>query len=497
MFTLSGRENRIFLISSHNSAILGATCTMRHGRYHIGRVEEITDIADIRCGSCWILMHSPQTSIIQDYFPGHRPEVLEMMLDDRIREEGFFGADASFSHTFTVTASSGKKKQILAVSMPSHMVETAFDIAEETNVRRLRSVTPVPAALAALMGSVTEEPVMAVVMRNSSCEFLVCHHGLPLMMQASPVEHDAPDVSDRLFESMKMVAGRMKKTHNMDLRKVLFLGHGVDYSSMITHGFHVMKPDISRLVSAEEPADLSRYPEFVGVLLSGHGLNYVPQSWYWSYRIQDVAFYAGLAAGLAALFMSFLSVDMHREVVAYRTLYMKQRQKVSQASVQVLGMLPESSEKAGFEKLMGYWKQNRQEPRMDETLIKIARALAPGTDIDHFKSCRKDTSSADASSSSPLPVPAASAPPPAAMGVEPAVSGQAGPDDTATGTPMMYEMDLITTGDFRDARARFEHSIENLRKWFVITDITWKYDQNSSQGTMKCRFKIRHQQEAA
>ncbi len=495
MFSLSGRKNRIFLISSRNSAVLGATCTMKRGRYHLGRVEEITDISSIKSGSCWILLHSPQANIIQDYFPKAKPEILEMMLDDRIREDGFFATDASFSHTFTVTASSGRKQQILAVSMPSHIVESAFDIAEESRASRLRGVVPVPAALSSLMGSLTDEPVMAVVMRDNSCELLVCHRGLPLMMQASPVEHDAPDASDRLFENMRMVASRIKKTHNMNLKKVLFLGQGVDYSAIITQGFHVLKPDISRLVSAEVPSDLSRYPEFAGVLLSGRTLNYVPQSWRLSYRIQDAACYAGLAAGLAALFMSFAAADMQKEVDAYRAMYTKQRQEVSHASVHVLGMLPDSEEKAGLEKLMGYWKQNLQEPRMDETLIKIARALAPGTDIDHFKAWRKDTSTdAKAFPVSPLPVPPAYTPP-APAGAEPVVHRQAGPGARNTGIPMTFEMDLVTSGAFRDARERFEHSIEKMRKWFVINDINWKYDQDTHRGFMKCSFGIRQQEE--
>ena len=495
MFNLSGRKNRIFLVSSQSSSILAATCFRKRGRFHIGRVQKMGKNPDLRCGSCRILLHSPQTSILQDYFPKSRPEILEMMLDDRIREEGFLAADASLSHAFTVTGSTGKKQQLLVVSLPSQLVETAFDIIEESRVRRLRSVTPVPAALSALMGRVTEKPVMAVIMRNSSCEFLVCHRGLPLMMQASPVEHDSPDAPAMLLEGMKAVARRALTTHNINLENVLLLGHGIDYSSIVTQGFHVLKPDISRFVSAENPADLTSYPEFAGALLAGSRLDYVPRIWRLSCGIQDAACYAALAAGMAALFMAGAAFNIQKDVDRYRTSYTEQYRKVSRASVQVLGMLPDSKEKAGLEKLMGYWKQNLREARLDDTLLKIAEALPPGTQIDHFRAWRKGTP--DSARTSPAAVPPARSAPylPVAPVLDP--SPEAAPAEPAFSAPMAFEMDVITRGEFTDARTRFEHSVEKLRKWFIITDITWEYDQDTSMGVMKCSFEMKHREETS
>ena len=488
MFSLSGRKNRIFLVSSQNDTVLGATFTKKGGRYHIGRVQKIQDIQHMRCASCRILLHSPQANIIHDYFPKAKPQVLEMMLDDRIRKEGFLAADASFSHAFKVTKTAGKRQQILVVSLPTQLVERAFDIAEDTRARRLKGITPVPAALAALMGRVCDKPVMAVIMRNSSCEFLVCHRGLPLMMQASPVERDSPDAPAMLLEGMKAVARRAQRALGVSVETVLFLGHGVDYSSVVSEGFQVLKPDISRFVSAEDPADLTRYPEFAGALFAGRQLDYIPQSWHLSYRIQDAACYAGLAAGAAGLFMACLTLNMQKDVEKYRTLYAEQHQKVSKATVRILGMLPDSTEKAGFEKLMGYWKQNLKEPRLDDTLLKIAQALPLNTNIERFRAMRQNPSNTGqgAETRPPLPVPGLPAP---SSVKEPASSSP------VSAAPITYEMDIITRGDFQEVRTRFEHSIENLRKWFILTDITWRYDQDTARGFMKCSFDTREPEE--
>jgi hypothetical protein len=140
-------------------------------------------------------------------------------------------------------------------------------------------------------------------------------------------------------------------------------------------------------------------------------------------------------------------------------------------------MLPDSTEKAGFEKLMGYWKQNLKEPRLDDTLIKIAQALPLNTNIKHFRAIRKNPADTGQGTETNLllPVPGIPAPSPTKEPASPAPVSSA---------PMTYEMDIVTRGDFQDVRTRFEHSIENLRKWFILTDITWRYDQDTARGFM-------------
>ncbi len=483
IFRFAKRRNWVLMLSSHARTVLGAPFIQHRGRYRLGRVREMEEPLNILCGSCRVLLHSPHTHIIHDYFPAAKTEILNMMLDDRIREEGFMAADAPFSHAFKVTASMRNRRQLLAVSLPSPLVERAFDMAEATKVRKLRGITSVPAALAALMAGIDDEPVITVTLGNNSCEFLVCHMGLPLMMQATPVDQASPDVPSLLLQGLKAVVQRMNRISSISLKNIVFLGHGVDYSIFIREGFHVLKPDLARLVDAENPADLLCYPEIAGALLAGSALDYMPRSWRTAYRIQDMTSCAAMAAGIAAIVMTASGFSMQRDVEKYRSHYTKQSVKVSRTAVRVRDMLPRSSETAVLERLMVLWKQNLQEPHIDDVLIKIAEALPPSVKIDHFQAVRETgTTSGDTAPPAPIPVP----------GVQrtPVSPDRAGESVSAPPAPMTYRMTMVTHGDFVAARTRFENTIKALKEVFLMKNVKWQYHEGNSQGTMNCTMAV-------
>ena len=485
MFSRFRRQNWIFLLSSLDDTIMGATFQKRGGRYQLGRIQEIKNPDNLRIGSCHILLHSPHANIMHDYFPVLKRGILEMMLDDRVREEGFLAADASYSHAYTVTSRAGKRQKVLAVSMPTRMVEKGMDLVETTGARRLLSIAPVPASLASLMYEISPEPVLAVIIRRHSCEFILCSKGLPYMMQASPVDQDSDNAMKMLLEGIKTVTKQASRTLNIKAAQVFFLGHGVDYSSVTKGGFSVLKPDLGRFVFAENPADLSRYPEFATALFAGKRLDYMPSGWRLAYRIQDTACYAGIAAGLAGILMTAQAFNIQDEVEGYRAHYRKHYQMVSQAASRLSGILPDQEEQGNLKKLLAYRRQNLEEPRLDSVLIKIARAMPEGTTIEHFKASRKGKDRDAPSAAAPLPAPAP----------EPAPNGPSGsPDASSEATPdlvratIRYEMDVVASGKFEDTRTRFEQTIRSLKKWFRITSVSWHYEADRRQGVMKCHF---------
>ncbi len=485
MFSRFRRQNWIFLLSSIDDTIIGATFQKRGGRYQLGRIQEIENPGKLRVGSCHILLHSPHTNIMHDYFPVLKRGILEMMLDDRVREEGFLAADASYSHAYTVTSRAGKRQKILAVSMPTRMVERGMDLVETTGARRLLSIAPVSASLASLMYEISPEPVLAVIMRRRSCEFILCCNGFPYVMQASPVEQDSDNALEMLLEGLKTVAKQASSTLNINASQVFFLGHGVDYSHVISGGFSVLKPDLDRFVSAQNPTDLSRYPEFATALFAGKRLDYTPQGWRLAYRIQDTACYAGIAAGLAGILMTVQALNIQDEVESYKAHYTKHYQMVAQAASRLSGILPDSEERDNLEKFLAYRRQGLEEPRLDAVLIKVAQAMPAGTTIKHFKASRKRKDKYAGSPAAPLPRPAP----------EPAPDGPPGLPDASQAAkpelvraPIKYEMDVVANGKFEDTRTRFEQAIQSMKKWFRITSVSWHYDEDRRQGVMKCHF---------
>ncbi len=488
IFKLLRIRNRIIFISSLNDRILTATYEKKGDVFHIGPISEVERSENLTCASCHILLHSPQASIIQDYFPMARSEALKMILDERIREEGYLSADATFSHAFKVTGHAKGKQQLLVVSLPSVLVDRALETAETLKVKRLQGITSVPAALAVLAGKISEQPVLSVIIRNGSCEFLICHQGLPILLQASPAENDSPEFSATLMQSMKAVVQRAERSHGLRVNRVLFLGQGVDYSAVVEQGFQVLKPDFSRFVTAENPADLSRFPEFAGALLQGGRMDYLPRSWRMAYRLQDVTCFTAMGAAVAGIVLLSISVNMQKELKHYRGLYQRQMQQVTDYSMRLKAMLPPEKEVQHLETIMDYWEKSADEPRIGDILTRIANALPQDIRIERFDAHRSHASQQHQNQGKLHPpasaVPGSDAPGP--------------PQQTASlhntrlpDSPVTFEMNLVTSGNFTEARSRFEQTVKRLGKWFELSDINWKYHENSNTGTMECKFQTK------
>ncbi len=485
IFRLLRVSNRIILFSSLSDSLLTATYEKRGKVFHIGPITEVQTTENLECACCHILLHSPQASIIQDYFPRARSEVLKMMLDERIREEGYLSADATFAHAFKITGQANGKQQLLVVSLPSTLVDRALQTAEALRVKRLKGITSVQAAIAVLAGKISEQPVLSVTIRNGSCEFLICHQGLPILLQASPAEKDPQEFSATLMQSMKAVVQRAERSHGIRVSRVMFLGQGVDYSAVVEQGFQVLKPDFSPFVTAENPADLTRFPEFAGVLLQDRHMDYLPGSWRMAYRLQDATCLMAMGAAVAGIVLLSISANMQKELKQYKELYQRQMQQVTDYSRKLKAMLPPEKEVQHIETIMDYWKKSTDEPRIDDILKRIANALPQSVRIKGFDAHR-DHASQQHQDQGKLHPPANTVPGSDAPGLTQQTASLH--NTRLSGSPVTFEMNLTTSGNFTEARSRFQQTVERLGKWFELSDINWKYHENSNMGTMECKF---------
>ncbi len=488
MFGGRAMKDWIVLLSSQTEAVFAAPCRKHRGRMQIGELRQIEDAGKIRCNSCYILLNSPQTFMLRDYFPVAKPDVLEMMLDERIREEGFLGADVAFVHKFKKLSVSGKKQLLHVISLPALLLTRAMNILDAMRVRRVECIAAVPVAVAALMKAILDEPVIVVLVRRNSCEYLVCRDGMPEMMQVSPLDTSSSRVSGLLLQGLQAVAHRAGGALGLKVRNVVFMGSSVDYSTVASQGFHVIRPDFSRFFQAEQTGDLLNYPELGGVFYAGSEFDFMPRSWRACYSFERVADIGMMAAGLAAALLIYGGYRADSELRALKARYTSQYQKVAAIAEHIQVMLPDPRETSLMETLAALRKQNLEEPRIDDVLLSLAGCLPETVNIESFRARRQVSAQGHAAGQgnagtarrNPASMPGQAAP---ALSAGP-VSGE-----------LVFHVSLASQGEFYRIKSRFEQVLEKMVGVFQVSAMRWWYDEDGATGRMQLDLKPRTTEE--
>ena len=483
MFRRQARKDWIVLLSSQTDKVFAAPCQGQKGRMRIGALREIEDPGKIRCNTCYILLHSPQTFILKDYFPVAKSDVLTMMLDERIRVEGFLGADVAFIHTFKKLSTAGKRQQLLVISQPALLLERAMNILDSMQARRVECITSVPAAVAAMMNAIVDEPVIAVLIRNNACEYLLCKDGIPEIMQVAPLDTSSSQVSSMLLQGLNAVVHRASSSLGVKVKNVILMGHGVDYSTVVSQGFQVLKPDFSRFFQADNPGDLLNYPELGGVLYAGPDLDFMPRSWRVCYSFEKFIDIGLVVAGLASALLIFGGYRVDGELKALQARYMEQYRKLAAMTERIEAMLPGSRETALMESLAALQKRSLEEPRIDDVLLSVAGCLPETVHIDSFRAERQNRPT--------KPVAGQGMANPARPS-QAGMSGNANPASIAGSVSgeLVFHVSFASEGEFYRIKTRFEHVLEKMVGVFRVSGMRWWYDEAGATGKMQCDLRL-------
>ncbi len=407
-------------------------------------------------------------------------ELMKLQLDERIRPLGPWTEDTALYHCVHTIQSTGNLNSYVIVSLPEHDIQKIIELAIEAGMR-IEKCVPHVASIAALMGRLTKEPVMACIFNNTYLEILVAQKGIPYYSQISPLDDELFDV-ELIHQAILHVRQIIDSKFNKTVKKTLFFN-----AKDIPLPDHFLKeevwrPNLDNFVKGAKADVVWKFPELIGAAFVSKDFDCLSPELKSSYLIRDIN-KAAVSLALGGLIIlgatgNYLSVQKDKVQVKYEQL----TTTIKKRKEEVLAKLPEKEEIKNFKQIVRVINEVAKEPSLDTLLYSIAASVPEKVIIDQLHVKRSEIQQTDTKEEIP--------PPEAFSGenISPDLNQQE--TNNFFQRPLVVTLKFLTKGDFQQVKTRLEKTVDLLGNKFQVDHIRIEYKEETGEGHLACQFEI-------
>ncbi|WP_457572956.1 hypothetical protein [Desulfolithobacter sp.] len=433
---------------------------------------------------------TPRTHLLLAEFPRLKKELLDLQINERIRQEGLYGEDIHFIQRIKKIDRQGNTQKLSIVSMPSTDLAPLLDPRLANLGLRVRRIVPAPVAIAGLLGQLTAEPVLAAIFSAEGLQVLLVQDKRPIYAQMIP-----PDVSGLFEEPMlaqtfEVVRQNIRRLFSLEVERFICLGSRYEECPARIGGEDAWQPNWDLIFDAESLVDIYRHPELYGTWFADPVYDFLPRSWRISYALQQTSGWVTAGLFLAAAGLGALGYTGRAGLEEMRQQYQRLFQEVSARQHELGSMLPSDEEKQLVEQVASLQARIMLQPRLENILATIAATIPGSVKIVSFTYRAEATGTVPPGTQAPG---SGFVPPPGQL--RPGQGTDSGNSALRVhgllgGTGRLH-MVFTTRGDLLEARSSFEETISGLAKKYTLENVVWNYGQEAGSGLLECDLVLK------
>ncbi len=482
-----------------------APFTMKGGKRHF---KKVVSASEPRCphSACRIFsaIRSRNANLLVANFPDMKPDLLKIQVEERLRQESIIGDDLPLNITFKSIEGGASMKRLIAAGVPAQDVEPILQM-EAAAKGGLRVLLPSFFAISALFGALTEQAVLVVVCRKECIEILVVRDGLAWIHQIMPISGPwgLPGMleSKDLAQGIQQVSQRCKRNFNFTPTRLACLGLKPSQVPKRIGGQEVWRPEFKDLLVLEDQDDFYLYPEVLGAAFSKGEFNLIPDSWSFSFRVQQAASMVACALAAGSLLLAGGALGLHYRNSQMEAQYLRAAEALNQKAGRLEAMLPPDGIKTEIERISWLKARALSDPKPHELLLAVGALLPSKVKIESLSVQRADSGQEDGGVAGDGHGHGSAAGPvfQVAHRFESDPGDPDGPasqamnqDEISTSAaerlltmPLKVTLVLVTRGDFSASKALFQRTAARLSRHFSIEDSSWQFKEAEGLARME------------
>lgn len=432
-----------------------------------------------------LVIHSERILISSESFPPSKKDILDLQIEERIRPLGPWTEDIDLSHCVHLQEKGGSRNSYIIISLPGQDIQKSLTPLTGSGIRVKRCI-PHVAAIAALSGRLTDEPVISCFLAGGYLEIIASEKGIPYYSQISPQDNEEVPDFEMIAQAIFNVRQIMDSRFNKSVKKLLFFSRNRIALPEFIGQDKIWFPELDHLILKGQKDLVWQYPELAGAPFVNEDFNCLPSNLKSACFVQDInrsaAAFAAAGTLVLAVAGAFLDQDHARALAGYEKIYAQ----VKAQKEAIVPRIPNPEETANFSTLLKVWEHIATEPSIDSVLYIIARQLPENVVIRKLDAKRTGKVKAG--------------PPEAGQGLPPPekfISGEAAPTSREPDhqafyeRPLLLNLQLFTTGSFQEVKTRLQKSVSMLGSRFDLGNIRWEYREETGQGLLICSIFIK------
>ena len=425
----------------------------------------------------YVSVDSKNAYVMSSVFPKAKKEILRLQIDERIRREAVLDEEITLVHRIKRLSSTEGHERLSIVSLPASDISVPLDIALNNQNLRMRGIFTEASSIAGLIGALTPEPIMAIIVRENSMEILVCQEKVPLYTQMAPLDVTGAIDTESVGRTLDFVRQNVERLHNVQVDKAICLGKGREAFQDRIGDYKLWDANLNTIIETESPSLVLQHPGAFGAYFALKEYDLTPSHFKIAYRVRTSnAVLAGVLF-VSALFLSIWTANLYRKNEILRKKYEALFNQVADKKERLEAIIPPDTQKTFIERYVRIYKKSKEQPVIHEELLRLSSLLPDKVKILSFEISRDSLATTGAISTTPPGSPQTFQPP------EMQSSSNV---EHYFDMPLKMNMVLVTKGTFVEARTRFERTVSNLASVYNVDNVKWNYDKKNKMGRLTC-----------
>ncbi len=466
-----------------DSPVLAARVIRPGNRPVFGPVEPIKPAQFTQKTKLTLSIISRQIYVIREQFLNVKPDILSMQVDDRIKKLGVFSGSEGLVTQYKIIEKTPNSLLLSIIVLPSAELDEHLLSMHQFQPPRITKLCTQPASLAGLIGSLTDEPVLSMIIGDQELYILVSQRKIPFYTQLVPLESNSRQNLSMAFQNIELTRLNIKRLFGIEIKKVIALGPRRNLYPEIVEDATLWNPDWDKVLGTARDKDLLEHPCLFGGYFADKAFDLVPWSHRMAWVIQDamVMMSGGLLGG--AICLGLLTINTHSKAQRLDRVLDQKLAMVKAEVKRVEGIMPFGKEAEIANKLFELKSQTEQQPRIDEILKALSVSIPKGVYL-----LNMDVSREPATDPNPRPVQAT------------ALTEKSRKEDDPEhilNQKIVVSVKLVTNRGFSQTKRLFEDTLSALESFFVLKNVKWIYSEKANRGTLNLLLVPRNSQGAA
>ncbi len=481
-------------ILSPNEGNRGFNClclSQKGNTLSIEHFQQIISPKDIPAKSAHVVFYSERLLVSKESFFATKKEILELQIDEKMRLIGPWAEGTRVKHAMHLLSKGEQQNEYIILSLPENDIENVVN--QLSNDIRIKKCSVHVAAIASIVGKLTDELILSCFLANGFLEIIVSEKGIPYYSQISPLEilptDDLSIISQAIYNVRQIIGSKLNKS----VKKTIFFTRQLDEIPRNIQNEDIWIPDVSKLVKNDNEGLFFKYPELFGAIFVSNDFDLLPKKLKQTYLFQDInkvatsiALVGSIALGIST---PYLINKKNNQLITYQKLY----QKVQQEKRTIQKQLPTIEQTQEINNLLSLWNNIQNEPSIVNILLDISKSIPQEVILDHINITRQAISKDIAQNSNDdININALEYGLDNSSNMENSINAK----HNLLDTPLSINITFFSQGSFRDVKNNFEETTIRLGKFFDLKEVNWSYKEQEKSGILNCKILLNRKNEA-
>lgn len=447
-----------------------------------GEVVETQEIKGVCKGNLHLSFSSEEYYLFSDTFPKLKPDLLALQINKRFKDLGLTMDTIQYSHRAQPTP--GRQGHLSCLFLMQNELESHFAaVASCTGVSQAR-LLPSAAAIAGLLGAVTDEPVLVLHIGTRFSHVLIVRNSTPLYSQSLP--QTGPGLVDETLIPNAVDFARLsaKKDHDINELLITTFGEAKDNIDLQQLGIEEWHPDFSPVLECSDPDAPRNYPQLFGAVYGDSSFDFLPPEFGWTWKLQSISKGVATLAALGIIGCAAMWYYLQPVLADKQLQYNNLLNAIAKKKELLLNRMPAGAALDNFDRTVNIRSRSAGDFRLDDLVQDLARALPQKVRVTDLQVRREAEEQATDLQ-----------PPDLAEFYD----DLDGPQMEERGPLLSIAEQLQTKnitialtctsdGNYAEVTTRFEKAARSLNKFFGVADLTWNYQETEMAGQLQCEL---------